>query len=215
MAMAARTIERADRLGLTGSHVFFNEGWVDYDKRQGYLLEADIGVSTHLDHVETAFSFRTRLLDCLWTSLPMVVTRGDGFAELIEDRGLGLTVPPDDVEALEQALFRLLADGELRMRCREAITAVAPGFTWSSAMQPLLLFCRTPRRAPDLVHPSTVATRWVVPSTREIGSSGLRSDFRRLVRHLGRGEFGLVVDRVRGRLQQGSAGKHVEDGKES
>ena len=46
----------SDELGLTGTHVFFNEDWVAYDDRQNYLLEADIGVCTHFDHVETAFS---------------------------------------------------------------------------------------------------------------------------------------------------------------
>ena len=33
----------ADELGLTGTHVFFNEGWVDYHERQNYLLESDVG----------------------------------------------------------------------------------------------------------------------------------------------------------------------------
>ncbi len=201
MAMAARAVELSDRLRLTGTHAFFNEGWVDYDERQGYLLEADVGVSTHLDHVETAFSFRTRLLDCLWAGLPMVVTRGDGFAELVDARGLGLTVPPDDVEALEQALFRLLSDGGLRARCRAAIAEVAPAFTWSSAMRPLLGFCRTPRRAPDLVHPLTRAWRPVAPSTREIGRAGLFGRLRRLVHHLGRGELSMVSRRALSRLR--------------
>ena len=85
MAVDARGL--SDELGLTGTHVFFNEGWVDYDDRQNYLLEADIGVSTHLDHVETALSFRTRILDYLWASLPMVATRGDSLADLIERAG--------------------------------------------------------------------------------------------------------------------------------
>ena len=54
MRMAVDTRALADELGLTGTHVFFNEGWVEYADRQNYLLEADIGVSTHFDHVETA-----------------------------------------------------------------------------------------------------------------------------------------------------------------
>ena len=42
MALAARTL--SGELGLTGTHVFFNDGWVDYDDRQNYLLDADVGV---------------------------------------------------------------------------------------------------------------------------------------------------------------------------
>lgn len=64
VAVAARDL--SDSLGLTGTHVFFNEDWVPYEERADFLMESDIRVSTHLPHVETAFSFRTRILDYLW-----------------------------------------------------------------------------------------------------------------------------------------------------
>lgn len=153
MRMAMETRRLSDALGLTDKHVFFNEGWVPYDDRQNYLLEADVGVSTHLDHVETAFSFRTRILDYLWARLPIVATGGDTFADLIESRGLGVTVPAGDVEALEEALFRLLDDEAAATACRERLAGVVPDHAWSKVLAPLLAFCRAPRRAPDLAAP--------------------------------------------------------------
>ena len=63
MAMANHSRELAEQLGLTGRHVFFNETWVPYQDRADLLLDADIGVSCHFDHIETEFSFRTRILD--------------------------------------------------------------------------------------------------------------------------------------------------------
>jgi hypothetical protein len=36
-------------------------------------------VSTHYEHVETTFAFRTRILDYLWAGLPVVATGGDAF----------------------------------------------------------------------------------------------------------------------------------------
>ena len=77
-----------------------------YEDRQNYLLEADVGVSTHFDHVETAFSFRTRILDYLWAGLPVVSTSGDALSDMIEAAGAGIAVPPNDVGALEDALLR-------------------------------------------------------------------------------------------------------------
>jgi len=151
MAVAAKAL--SDSLGLTDKHVFFNEGWVDYDDRQNYLLEADIGVSTHLDHVETAFSFRTRILDYLWTCLPIVATGGDTFADLIESNGLGITVPPGDVDALEEALFHLLDDQAASDACRARLAEVMPAHTWTRVLAPLVEFCRAPRRAADLAAP--------------------------------------------------------------
>ncbi len=94
MRMAVEARRLSDDLGLTGVHVFFNEEWVPYDHRQNFLLDADIAVTTHFHHVETDYSFRTRVLDYLWATLPTVTTDGDSLADLIERKGLGLTVPP-------------------------------------------------------------------------------------------------------------------------
>ena len=157
--MAVDTRALADELGLTGTHVFFNEDWVDYDDRQNYLLESDVGVSTHLDHVETSFSFRTRILDYFWAGLPVVATDGDALAELIDEHGLGITVPAGDVDALEDALHRLLDDDAFAAECGEASTAQAARLRWSDVLEPLVAFCSAPRRAPDLVDPITLRDR--------------------------------------------------------
>jgi glycosyltransferase involved in cell wall biosynthesis len=153
MRMAVDARRLADELELTGTHVFFNEGWVPYDERQEYLLDADIGVSTHLDHLETEFSFRTRILDYLWAGLPVIATQGDAFADLIERRDLGITVPPQDVAALSDALFRLLDDPELAAACRKHVADIAPEFAWSRVLAPLVEFCRHPTIAPDRADP--------------------------------------------------------------
>jgi len=151
MQMASSLRSLSDELGLTGSHVFFNDGWVEYDRRADFLLDADLGVSTHLGHVETAFSFRTRILDYLWAGLPIVATEGDAFADLIDRERLGATVPAGDIAALEAALFSMLSDPALAAECRENVLRVAPRFRWAEVLAPLVEFCRSPRRAPDLV----------------------------------------------------------------
>lgn len=163
MRMATAARERADELGLTSSHVFFNDAWVPYEERHEFLRDADIGVSINLDHVETAFSFRTRILDYIWATLPIVATEGDEFAELVEREGLGLTVPAADVETLEEALFRLLDDAEFAAMCRKNLENVRPRYTWSEVLRPLVEFCRTPRRAPDLVDPEMSKELQVTP----------------------------------------------------
>jgi GT2 family glycosyltransferase/glycosyltransferase involved in cell wall biosynthesis len=164
MDAAVATRALAESLGLTGTHVFFNEGWVPYDERQSYLLEADVGVSTHHPHVETAFSSRTRILDYLWASLPVVATEGDGFARMIDDEGLGITVPAHDVDALEEALFRLLDDEELAAASGRAAAAAAERLRWPSVLGPLVEFCRAPRRAPDVEPAATVVLSGSAPA---------------------------------------------------
>jgi GT2 family glycosyltransferase/glycosyltransferase involved in cell wall biosynthesis len=151
MAMADQARALAEQLGITGKHVFFNERWVAYDERADYLLDADVGVSCHLPHVETAFSFRTRILDYLWCGLPVVTTAGDSFADLAVAEGFGAAVPPEDVAALAEALEQLLTDDAARKRMSARSRAVAARFTWVEALAPLIAFCRSPRKAPDLL----------------------------------------------------------------
>ena len=149
MKAQARTFEISDSLGLTDRIVFFNRDWVAFDDRHNYLLDADAGVSTHYEHIETAFSFRTRILDYLWAELPMVTTRGDGFAELIENSPLGVTVPEKDVDALASAIIAVLYDEEFRTIAKHNIAEARQQFAWSRALAPLIDFCAAPRSAPD------------------------------------------------------------------
>ena len=202
MAHAARAL--ADSLGLLDRHVFFNEGWVPYEERANYLLEADIGVSTHLDHVETAFSFRTRMLDYLWACLPIVATRGDTFSELVEHEGIGLTVPAEDVDCLADALLRLLDDEDFAASCRKNAAAVAPRFSWSRTLQPLIEFCRRPRRAPDLLRPELVG---LGPAPQPVppvppAPLGLRGDLALIRTYLRDGGVPLLAEKVYSRARR-------------
>ena len=199
MAVATRSRRLADELGITGTQVFFNEDWVPYETRADYLLDADVGVSCHFPHVETEFSFRTRILDYLWAGLPIVSTEGDSFAELVESRGLGRSVPAEDVEALAAALEAMLTDDEASGSARRAVAATAQDFTWPVVLEPLVQFCRAPRRAAD-------AHRLVVPGPQPAAAhrvpllARLRADVSAVRRHLRAGGPRQVVDKVRWRL---------------
>ena len=138
---------RAGALGLLGSRVLFVDDWVPYAERADYLLDADVGVSLHRNHLEAVFAFRTRMLDYLWAGLPVVCTRGDSFAELVEARGLGEVVPPGDPDALAAGIGRLR--GDRYDACRRAVQDTAGEFTWARVAEPLVEFCCAPAHAPD------------------------------------------------------------------
>lgn len=196
MRMAVEARDLAKHLGLLDTHVFFNEGWVPYDDRQNYLTEADIGVSCHYDHVETEFSFRTRILDYLWAGLPIVTTGGDTFGDLVHERELGVSVPAEDLDALVAALTRLVDDSEFARACRRNVEAVAQEFIWARAMQPLVEFCRAPRRARDRSGRRPDPAQGLPPRPRT-----LRSEAKLVVEYLRAGGVYEVVRRVRGRLR--------------
>ncbi len=150
MAMYDQAVALAEELGLRNTTVFFNDRWVPYAERQNYLLEADIGVSAHSEHIETRFAFRTRLLDYIWAGLPMIVAEGDALADVVAVRGLGHVVPIGDHAAFAAALLALADDGgDTREPYVAAFAAARAGFTWPTAIAPLARFCANPRRAPD------------------------------------------------------------------
>ena len=201
MQMAVRARELSESLGLTGVHVFFNEQWVPYHDRQNYLMDADVGVSTHFEHIETTFSFRTRILDYLWANLPIVTTRGDGFGDLVSAEGLGVAVSESDPIALASALESMLYDTEMADAARENVRRVAQDFTWDRTLAPLLEFCRTARPAPDRVPPETPLPVQQA-STGRVLRERVREDVLIARRHLTEGGVSRVVDMARGRVRR-------------
>ena len=138
MAMAQRAVELADELGVRDRSVFFNFGWVPYAERTAYLLEADLGISAHLETVEARFAFRTRVLDYLWARLPVVATRGDALADLVRERDLGRTVDYGDAAGWADAIDALLdASAEERVARRAAFDAVRSEYEWPRVVEPL------------------------------------------------------------------------------
>jgi GT2 family glycosyltransferase/glycosyltransferase involved in cell wall biosynthesis len=198
MDIGARTMRLADRLGLTGKHVFFNEHWVPYGERQNWLLDADCGVTTHYEHVETTFAFRTRVLDYLWTGLPIVTTDGDAFADLVREEKLGVVVPAEDAGALADALEAVLYDTEFAAACKGRFAAVAERFAWPNALAPLVEFCRDPRPAADRL--PGAANLVVSPPVR--GGELVRRDLALIREYLSDGGPKELARRVAGRVKK-------------
>ncbi|MBC7594084.1 MAG: glycosyltransferase [Kineosporiaceae bacterium] len=202
MAIVAESRRLAAELGQLDRTVFFNDSWVDYSDRQNYLTEADAGVSTHFSHVETTFSFRTRILDYLWAELPMVVTEGDSFAELVEKERLGIVVQAADVGGLADALERILFDVEFVEIARENIRRVRSQFFWSETLRPLTDFMARPSHAPDRQTTSRAPggpTNSAAMRRRQ-RPHGLRYDISLVLHHLKAGGPAVVVGKVRNRI---------------
>ncbi len=108
MAAARQVVSRLEASPALKSAVFFCD-WVPYQERDAYLLEADIGVSLNVESIENRFAVRARLLDYLWTGLPSVVTRGDDYAQLLQNAGIAEVVRPSDAAETAQAILRQLA----------------------------------------------------------------------------------------------------------
>ena len=144
LQLADETVKLAKKLNIYEKNVFFNFGWVEYEERQNYLLESDIGIITHPEHIETRFSFRTRILDYLWAGLPIISTKGDYLSELVEKNGLGITTREGNVKDIVKAVIKLADDKKFYSRCISNIENIAKEYTWQKVCQPLIEFCKDP-----------------------------------------------------------------------
>jgi glycosyltransferase involved in cell wall biosynthesis len=147
----ARAQALAHDLGLLDTVVHFHAGWVPYGERDRWLSSAVVGVSAHRAHVETEFSFRTRIVDYLWCGLPVVATAGDELGDLISSHGAGQVVDEGDVDGFATALGTYLDNEERRSAAGAVARRLAEGLSWDVVAAPLVEFCAAPRRAPDLV----------------------------------------------------------------
>jgi GT2 family glycosyltransferase len=161
LSLVNETVELAKKFGLEGKNIFFNYGWVDYDQRQNYFLESDAGVITHPEHIETRFAFRTRILDYLWTGLPIISTKGDSLSELVQKEGLGLTVDAMNAGMLAEGIINMAENSDFYNGCRQKITKAAEVFNWEKVCEPLIRFCMDPvssavrkKLRPDQMHTS-------------------------------------------------------------
>jgi glycosyl transferase family 1 len=178
-------------------HVFFGD-WLPYDQRVNVLLDADLAVSTHHDHVETRYSFRTRLLDALWAGLPVVTTAGDALADAVTAAGAGVGVPSEDVPALAAALEGLLADGKAREGAAAAARSLADGLRWSTVLGPLVAYCAAPRRSPDRADPDIAA---VIARGGDLARPGR---VQAALDHVRKGEWSTLWEQARRRAARGT-----------
>ncbi|MBN2072675.1 MAG: glycosyltransferase, partial [Actinobacteria bacterium] len=166
LRLVNESVSLAKKLGLFDKNIFFNFGWIDYNSRQDYLLESDVGIITYPEHIETRFSFRTRILDYFWTGLPIISTAGDSLSDMIEKKGLGIIVKNGSVDGIAGAILRMARDREFYQGCKSNIEKIAGDFTWEKVCQPVLAFCRDP-------YPSAYRQREKDPEEIEDSGSGI------------------------------------------
>jgi glycosyltransferase involved in cell wall biosynthesis len=135
-ALAGALAERLAALGVAArarlrGHVPIDDGlWELY--RGSHAL-------VHVSHTEGVPQV---LLEAFAARLPVVATAVGGVPSLVE--GCGLLVPPDDADAVAQALKRLVHDDELRAQLVQRAAARAREHTLSAECERLARFLAGP-----------------------------------------------------------------------
>lgn len=132
---------RADRfdalLARGGEHVSAPEEWVPYAERLSWLRSGKIAIMLHRSTAEAEYAIRTRLFDAIAAAVPVIATEKGFAAELVKEEGLGVVVPAEDVQAVSQAIRRLLTDDVFRSTCVMNLERVRPQYAWDVVTRPL------------------------------------------------------------------------------
>jgi glycosyltransferase involved in cell wall biosynthesis len=183
-AMGESARELARSLGFDGDVVVFGERWIPYAERDGYLLEADLGVSAHLATVEARFAFRTRVLDYLWAELPSVLTEGDVLSELVASSGAGRSVRAGDVDGWVEAIDGLLGDPAALARAAAAARELRADFEWPRVVEPLERLVSDPSSSARRAAPGLLARRYAVGVHASLAGRGVRGSTQAVARRL-------------------------------
>jgi glycosyltransferase involved in cell wall biosynthesis len=133
----AREISLLEACRATHGAVLVNEQWVASSSRGAYLAASDGGILAQHASLEADFSFRTRLVDCMWARLPVVATSGDPLTEEAMRQGWAITSPPGQVDELAASILAFASPGR-REEMRAALELVRPAWTWKSTTKALV-----------------------------------------------------------------------------
>lgn len=114
-----------DAVAASGARDVFLAGWHDHDALPAFLNAADLQVLASVRE-----QFGLVLVEGMACGLPPIAVDAYGPAGIVEPGETGWLVPPDDLEALRDAIVQAVDDGEERAR-RGIAARRAARATWS------------------------------------------------------------------------------------
>ncbi len=128
-------IDLGDRVQAPGTE--WRLGYRPHGEVDDVLAESTVAVFAYRDELDQSGA----LMRALGAGVPTVAYDVGGVAEPIRQFGAGTVVPPDDQEALQAALGRLLGDAEALARARAGAERARRELTWDvSARSHLTLY---------------------------------------------------------------------------
>lgn len=124
-------MEDAERLGVSDAVTF--RGALPHDEALAVLKTADIFVCPSL-----AEGLGIVFIEAQACGVPAIGTRVGGIPDVIEDGVTGLLVPPDDADALGDAIRRSMYDAALTLRLVTSARDHLARFSWDRIAQQVL-----------------------------------------------------------------------------
>ena len=114
-------------------------GWLPQEELYDHILKADIGLILFLPEPGHLTTLPRKLFEYMGLGIPVVVSNFPLYREIVDRFEVGLTVDPEDIEAVAQAILHLLKNPRLAREMGErGRKAVAEEYNWDSEKARLL-----------------------------------------------------------------------------
>lgn len=185
----------------------FAHGWVDFEDRADWYLNADLGVMISRPGLENSLAWRTRLVDMVWGRLPVATNAGDPLGDELVARGAAALLRFADAQQLADGLKAAIERSRGSSEMRARLAAMRRDLAWTNVTAGLAAQIRSKAKASDLSpHFIDVAARFEAASkdgwAKKLRRAGRKTKAlkRRLDEHGVVATFRFLRDRVARRL---------------
>jgi glycosyltransferase involved in cell wall biosynthesis len=132
----------------TGAHDVFLPGWRSHDDLARGLNASDVVVLPSVHE-----QFGQVLVEGMACGLPVIAVNNHGPATIVDNEETGLLVPPDDEDAMADALVRIVRDDEARARMGDtAYERSRSRYSWPALAERVAAVYADVANPPDALH---------------------------------------------------------------
>ncbi|HXI13628.1 MAG TPA: glycosyltransferase family 4 protein [Thermoanaerobaculia bacterium] len=176
-----KTAEAVAYVAAKGYDGFVNfEPWTPYEDRKAFFDRFGAALITFPPSLETDLAMRTRIFDFLWAGLPVISSPAPGTDPILKQHDAGRTASNNSPEGLAQIIEEVFTLPGLQQQLSDNARRWAGTHQWPVLLEPLLRFCRHPRKARQVQKTALYEQSLVRPSLR----SQIRKRLARMTRRM-------------------------------
>lgn len=124
------TVKYVEEIGMKDKIIFID--WVDYATRRGYYENANAIISINNNGKENIYSWRTRVMDYLGSTTPLITNGGDPLSDEMVTTGAGFAIDSLTEVGIRETIEKIMSDQELLLCASRKMKELQPKYYWSS-----------------------------------------------------------------------------------
>lgn len=125
-----KVVKYIDKNGLQNRVVLVE--WADFATRRKYYEHADAIISLNGQGKENNYSWRTRVMDYVGSTTPLISNGGDPLSDELIDIGAAFKVAIDKPSAIREKILELSQSPELLRNASKKMKSIQPKYYWES-----------------------------------------------------------------------------------